>query len=71
MQGWGFSWDLRPAAWPKKALPMDAQLHQRAVPYLWNGKSGQDYIVPRVPKGKYYINYLTDRACTITAYVEK
>lgn len=70
-QDWSFSWDLRPAAYPKKVLPAEAQVHSRTVPYQWDGKSGLDYILRRVRKGRYYVNYLTDQACTIAVYVEK
>ena len=71
MQDWSFSCDLRPAAWPKKALPLNVQEHSKTIPYAWDGKSGQDYLMTRVPKGRYYLNYMTDQACTIAAYVEK
>lgn len=71
MQDWSFSWDLRPAGWPKKALALNVLEHSKTIRYAWDGKSGQDYLLTRVPKGRYYLNYMTDRACTIAAYVEK
>lgn len=71
MQDWSFSCDLRPAAWPKKALPPNVQENSKTIPYAWDGKSGQDYLMTRVRKGMYYLNYMTDQACTIAAYVEK
>jgi len=67
--GWGDSWDLRPVGWPRTSLPRS--VYSKTVGYSWAARAGHDNILTHVPKGRYYLNYATDRACTIAVYVER